>query len=101
MASSSSSSSCSSFSKTLISPWRMKLSLFILVFLLMNTLNSCIAIRPGRMMIIKEDDASVMALKYFQEKEKFPHGLYFSKLPKGVPIPPSGPSKRHNSSPQN
>ncbi|KAG8366551.1 hypothetical protein BUALT_Bualt17G0091600 [Buddleja alternifolia] len=62
----------------------------------------CIAIRPGRTMVVEEDDVSLMALKYFQEKEKLQeYGLYFSKLPKGVPIPPSAPSKRHNSLPQN
>ncbi|PWA97479.1 hypothetical protein CTI12_AA028880 [Artemisia annua] len=28
-------------------------------------------------------------------------GLYFSMKPKGKPVPPSGPSKRHNSVPNN
>lgn len=46
----------------------------------------------------KEDDASAMALKYFREEEE---KLFFARLPKGVPIPPSAPSKRHNSIPQN
>lgn len=43
------------------------------------------------------DDVTVMALKNYLQKEKLlPGGLYFTKLPKGVPIPPSGPSNRHN-----
>ncbi|KAL8518326.1 hypothetical protein ACS0TY_009626 [Phlomoides rotata] len=79
--------------------------IFSICFFLMNSSISCIDARPGRMMIVKEDDdddASSMALKYFQEKEKSRYdGLYFTKLPKGVPIPPSGPSPRHNSSPEN
>ncbi|KAI3452975.1 hypothetical protein Pfo_009638, partial [Paulownia fortunei] len=94
--------SCDYSSKTLISSWRKIISVVFIGFFL---LNSCVAIRPGRtmMMVMKENDVSAMALKYFQEnKEKLPaDGLYFTRLPKGVPIPPSGPSKRHNSSPQN
>ncbi|KAL0408812.1 UNVERIFIED_CONTAM: hypothetical protein Sradi_1815600 [Sesamum radiatum] len=88
---------CSCFSsKTLI-------SITILVLFLSD---SCIATRPGRtmmMMTVKDqvDDVSAMALKYFQDKEKLAaDGLYFTRLPKGVPIPPSGPSNRHNSLPQ-
>ncbi|GFP94566.1 hypothetical protein PHJA_001601000 [Phtheirospermum japonicum] len=52
--------------------------------------------------MVKEDDVSLKNLEYFQEKEKVQaHRLYFTKLPKGATIPPSAPSKRHNSSPQN
>lgn len=94
----------SSFSsRTLISWRRINLSLILMGFLVMNSSISRIDARPGRMMIdVKEGGASFIALKYFQEKEKFRYdGLYFTKLPKGVPIPPSGPSPRHNSLPQN
>ncbi|KAG8366552.1 hypothetical protein BUALT_Bualt17G0091700 [Buddleja alternifolia] len=56
----------------------------------------------GRTMVVEQDDASLTALKYFQEKEKLQeYGLHFSKLPKVLPIPPSAPSPRHNSLPQN
>ncbi|PIN01014.1 hypothetical protein CDL12_26478 [Handroanthus impetiginosus] len=88
--------SCSwSSSKTLITI----ISITFLGFLL---LNSCTAVRPGKMMkMMEENDVSAIALKYFEEKEKLPNdALYFTKLPKGVPIPPSAPSPRHNSSPQ-
>ncbi|PIN25937.1 hypothetical protein CDL12_01351 [Handroanthus impetiginosus] len=92
----------SSYSKTLLTSCRINFTILFLGFLLANTWNSCIATRPGRMMMMmKEEDASLMALKHFQEQEKLPPELYFAKLPKGVPIPPSAPSKRHNSSPQN
>ncbi|KAH6823197.1 putative membrane lipoprotein [Perilla frutescens var. hirtella] len=71
--------------------------------LLVSLSSSCIAMRPGRLiLIVKDDDPSSMALNYFHEKGKFRNEeLYFAKLPKGVPIPPSAPSKRHNSLPQN
>ncbi|KAL2234949.1 UNVERIFIED_CONTAM: hypothetical protein Sindi_1227100 [Sesamum indicum] len=81
-------------SKTLMGSWRLNISILFLG-------------RTRRLTMKKEDDdVSVMTLKYFQEKEKYSspgadERLYFTKLPKGVPIPPSAPSKRHNSSPQN
>lgn len=81
---------------------------FLALFLFSCEVN---AVRPGRMTMtatakattaekmMKEDEVSaVMALKYFQEKEG---KLFFARLPKGVPIPPSAPSKRHNSAPLN
>ncbi|KAL1533593.1 hypothetical protein AAHA92_33457 [Salvia divinorum] len=53
--------------------------------------------RPGRM-TAPEEDVPVMSLKYFREdKDK----LFHVSLPKGVSIPPSAPSKRHNSAPLN
>ncbi|KAL1564904.1 putative membrane lipoprotein [Salvia divinorum] len=96
-----SSPSSSSF-RTLRRSSRMNLSVIFIALLLINTWSSCTAARPGRSILtVKERDHSSMALNYFQEKEKLRNeGLYFSKLPKGVPIPPSAPSKRHNSLPQ-
>lgn len=87
MASFSSYSSSSSF-RTLI----------FIALILINTWSSCI----GRaILIVKESDHSSLASNYFQEKAKRrSEELYFAKLPKGVPIPPSGPSKNHNSLPQ-
>ncbi|KAL8052795.1 hypothetical protein ABFS82_05G028300 [Erythranthe guttata] len=95
------SSSCNNqyFScKTVInisSAWRMIIAIIFLGFLVMD---SCTAIRPMK----KEADdrvsssSSMAAFDYFQGDK-----LYFAKLPKGVPIPPSAPSKRHNSVPGN
>ncbi|KAG8382952.1 hypothetical protein BUALT_Bualt05G0133500 [Buddleja alternifolia] len=60
--------------------------------------------QPGRAMMMamnEENDVAAMTLKYFQEKGKLADGLFFTRLPKGVPIPPSAPSKRHNSAPLN
>ncbi|KAL7149292.1 hypothetical protein ABFS83_05G029500 [Erythranthe nasuta] len=95
------SSSCNKhFSyKTLInisSARRMIIAIILLAFVVMD---SCTAIRPMK----KEADdrvsssSSMAGFDYFQGGDK----LYFAKLPKGVPIPPSAPSKRHNSLPGN
>ncbi|KAK9074471.1 hypothetical protein SSX86_007069 [Deinandra increscens subsp. villosa] len=35
--------------------------------------------------------------QYGGSKSNINPGLFFSMLPKGKPVPPSGPSKRHNS----
>lgn len=77
---------------------------FFLIFLLSN---SCVnAVRRGRMTMTAvkqlEDDVSALALRLLQDhKEKLTADrLFFAKLPKGVLIPPSAPSKRHNSEPQ-
>ncbi|KAK4399900.1 hypothetical protein Sango_1096100 [Sesamum angolense] len=84
--------------------WKTLVSLTLLVLLFLS--DSCIATRPGRTMMtvtVKDevDHVSAMALKYFQEKQRVAaDGLYFTRLPKGVPIPPSAPSNRHNSLPQ-
>ncbi|KAL8531607.1 hypothetical protein ACS0TY_008270 [Phlomoides rotata] len=77
----------------------------LLIFLVSN---SCVnAIRPGRMtmrtMKQLEEDVSAMALRLLRDdKQKLTPAdrLVFTKLPKGVPIPPSAPSKRHNSEPE-
>ncbi|CAN1314364.1 hypothetical protein LINPERPRIM_LOCUS29301 [Linum perenne] len=60
---------------------------------------SCSATRPGAMLLVEEypkatenDGGRKLYLKAFQYE-----GQQFNFLPKGVPIPPSGPSKQHNS----
>ncbi|CAN4124695.1 unnamed protein product [Withania somnifera] len=50
-------------------------------------------------MDLKEEEASGMfsePSKYYGEIKQFLRNNWFDMLPKGVPIPPSGPSKRHN-----
>ncbi|CAL1408339.1 unnamed protein product [Linum trigynum] len=63
---------------------------------------SCSATRPGAVLIMKEGpqspDGRKLYLTAFQyEGQAAAAAAAFNFLPKGVPIPPSGPSKRHNS----
>lgn len=88
------------FMKNLYSSWRVIFVLFIGILLV----NSSVAVRPERKTM--EGDVSKMVLKNYQEKGRLPHdGLIFTRLPKGDPVPPSGPSHGHNkvvnSSPRN
>ncbi|KAG4919360.1 hypothetical protein JHK82_056796 [Glycine max] len=65
----------------------------LLAFLLL--VGSCTATRTGATMRLNEGSE---LLRPKQQKPRFPYkGLVFNFFPKGVPIPPSGPSKRHNS----
>lgn len=46
-----------------------------------------------------KEEASRMFSEPFRdidEKKEILKGNWFSMLPKGIPVPPSGPSKRHN-----
>lgn len=92
------SSSCSS--KTLIiTPF---LVILLLLFLQSLLIGSCFAIRT-RGVSMKEDEVFAMRLSsYSREKHTIEiDRLFFTKLPKDVPIPPSAPSKTHNSTPAN
>ncbi|KAG7032113.1 Protein IDA, partial [Cucurbita argyrosperma subsp. argyrosperma] len=67
-------------------------AIFVLLLLLVS--GFCSATRPGKTMghELKPD------LLNFNYKTGFRYvGQTFSYLPRGVPIPPSGPSDRHNS----
>lgn len=67
--------------------------------------------RFGRMMMGKKEEnsrifSSQVHLKVYKKENSYKiDNLMFTMLPKGIPIPPSGPSKRHNaiedSTPQN
>ncbi|KAL1568488.1 hypothetical protein AAHA92_00101 [Salvia divinorum] len=83
-----------------MAPSCSKTVIFSVVFVIsLFLLSSCVgAGRPGRMTVMKDDDVSAMALKYLRENQE---KLFFARLPKGVPIPPSAPSNRHNSAPSN
>lgn len=64
------------------------------------------ASRFGRMVMEKEEENSSQHLKVYKKENAYKiDNLLFTMLPKGVPIPPSAPSKRHNviedSTPQN
>ncbi|XVE91360.1 hypothetical protein REPUB_Repub01dG0002900 [Reevesia pubescens] len=57
---------------------------------------SSFATRPGRTMMV---DGRVSMTTFGRKHEtSFQYqGQMFNFFPKGIPIPPSGPSKRHNS----
>ncbi|MCD9643852.1 hypothetical protein HAX54_031704 [Datura stramonium] len=109
MASSFSSSSSSSSSKSLY--LSRKLICFLLAISLIVGYGSVEASRFGRMMMMMEGEensreSSSQHLKVYKKENAYKtDNLLFTMLPKGVPIPPSAPSKRHNaivdSSPQN
>ncbi|RDX75421.1 Protein IDA-LIKE 1, partial [Mucuna pruriens] len=81
MANSHYSKSCKAFSLAIL-----------LVYLLL--VGSCTAIRTGSTMRLNEGSELLRP----KQQPRFPYkGLVFNFFPKGVPIPPSGPSKRHNS----
>lgn len=83
----------SHYSKTLHLPCKSFSMAILLVYLLL--VGSCTAIRTGATMRLNEGSE---LLRRKQQQPRFPYkGLVFNFLPKGVPIPPSGPSKRHNS----
>ncbi|KAG2665297.1 hypothetical protein I3843_15G001500 [Carya illinoinensis] len=63
----------------------------ILVFLVIN--GSCTATRPGVTIMVD----STRTLKEKHRTAFQYHGQVFSFFPKGTPLSPSGPSKRHNS----
>ncbi|KAE8707387.1 piriformospora indica-insensitive protein 2-like [Hibiscus syriacus] len=66
------------------------------VFLIILVAGSSLASRPGKPMVI--DDRVSMAKFPRKYETGFAYqGQMFNFFPKGIPIPPSGPSKRHNS----
>ncbi|CAL1392881.1 unnamed protein product [Linum trigynum] len=91
MAAASTSSSCSSRYKLRCPVYVVAaaITLFLLV-------SSSSATRPGAVMIMRDGAAGgrKVYLTAFQYEGQ---AAVFNFLPKGVPIPPSGPSKRHNS----
>ncbi|PON49628.1 Protein IDA-LIKE [Trema orientale] len=67
---------------------------------------SCSATRPAKTMTVEREvspdsgDYSKLRPRKSQTGFRF-RGQTFNFFPKGTPVPPSGPSKRHNSAPQN
>lgn len=79
-----------------------------IIFLIVLLFGSCTATRPGKkmmMMEVRSKEWTKMENRELQPGKPvmgFEYkGQVFSFFPKGTPVPPSGPSKRHNSSPQN
>ncbi|KAI8024452.1 Protein IDA [Camellia lanceoleosa] len=80
-------------SKSMFHYWKPFYTLFFILLLI----GSCIATRPGGTMKPEGDSMSPELFKRQQEAGYRRQGMVFNLLPKGTPIPPSGPSKRHNS----
>lgn len=75
----------------------------IFSLLICLVIGHCTATRPARsMMTVEEISSSKVAQEisvkhyYYRRRNDHQQGLVLNLLPKGVPIPPSGPSKRHN-----
>ncbi|KAJ7943227.1 Protein IDA-LIKE [Quillaja saponaria] len=73
----------------------------VLLLILILSIGSCTATRPGTSMMMISEKVSLNShdqTKFHRRK----HGssykdMVFNLLPKGTQVPPSGPSKRHNS----
>ncbi|KAK5776968.1 hypothetical protein PVK06_044933 [Gossypium arboreum] len=80
-----------------ISCTRQQLSNIIyVVFLITLLAGSSFATRPGKTIIV-DDTVSMTVFPRMYETGFRYQGQMFNFFPKGIPIPPSGPSKRHNS----
>jgi hypothetical protein len=90
---------------TFSSSFQAKLLSFInitgVLFIIFLLVNSCSATRPGAT-LMRDEDMSKKS-EYIKPHRRlyetsFRHQNHiFNFLPKGAPIPPSGPSKKHNS----
>ncbi|GMY18640.1 protein ida [Fagus crenata] len=90
----------SSPSKSLHVPCNSLYHLILVIFISL-LLASCTATRPGVMVTVERKTSMnseyMKPLPVKHEKGFQYHGQVFSFFPKGTPVPPSGPSKRHNS----
>ncbi|KAL4347712.1 hypothetical protein GQ457_17G016500 [Hibiscus cannabinus] len=66
------------------------------VFLIILVAGSSSATRPGKTMVV-DGRVSVATFPRKYETGFQYQAQMFNFFPKGIPIPPSGPSKRHNS----
>ncbi|KAL6969789.1 hypothetical protein U1Q18_029500 [Sarracenia purpurea var. burkii] len=91
----SSPSSCTS------KPLFLSRRLSLVLFLILPLISSCVATRPGGMMMPDGGSKEPECFDHFRQligaDYRRRYGMVFNVLPKGTPIPPSGPSDRHNS----
>ncbi|KAK7268352.1 hypothetical protein RIF29_21050 [Crotalaria pallida] len=81
----------SHYSKSLHLPYKTLSLVLLLVYLLL--VGSCNAIRTG--VTLRQNESTKLLRR--EQQPFFPHqGLVFNFFPKGMPVPPSGPSCRHN-----
>ncbi|KAK2635889.1 hypothetical protein Ddye_030681 [Dipteronia dyeriana] len=78
-------------------------TIYFLSFILLLIIGSCTATRPGSTMFVEDKQKQPLDSentkthrRRFETGFRF-QGQMFNFFPKGTPIPPSGPSKRHNS----
>ncbi|KAG5603741.1 hypothetical protein H5410_025233 [Solanum commersonii] len=100
-----------SSSKTLYLSSKLICLILVISLLVSYDHNIVEASRFGRMMIMEENQEksrifTSQHMKVYKKENAYEvDNLLFTMLPKGVPIPPSAPSKRHNaiedSTPQN
>lgn len=102
-------SSSSSPSKTIRSPWLI-IAAFLLISLAVNSTMARVTmeedegyyamlsshLKPDNNNPLKHDSSATMLSEPIHPKTEAYVDMVFEKLPKGVPVPPSGPSKRHN-----
>ncbi|MBA0718278.1 hypothetical protein Golax_006033 [Gossypium laxum] len=80
-----------------ISCTRQQLSNIIyVVFLITLLAGSSFATRPGKTIIVDDTVSMTVFPRKYETGFRY-QGQMFNFFPKGIPIPPSGPSKRHNS----
>ncbi|GMI99955.1 inflorescence deficient in abscission (IDA)-like 1 [Hibiscus trionum] len=66
------------------------------VFLIILLAGSGFATRPGKTMIVGDGVSMATLTRKYETGFRY-QGQMFNFFPKGIPIPPSAPSKRHNS----
>ncbi|KAM0983664.1 hypothetical protein ACFX2I_011106 [Malus domestica] len=79
-------------------------TVFVLLLVLNLLTGSCTATRLAKTVVVRLDGKALMNLDHAKTFNPRKHetgfryrGQIFSYFPKGTPIPPSGPSNRHNS----
>ncbi|KAJ6322116.1 hypothetical protein OIU77_012070 [Salix suchowensis] len=89
------------FSSSFQAKYLSFISITGVLFIIFLLVNSCSAARPGAALMRGEDMSQKPEnIKPYRRlyDTSFQHRNHiFNFLPKGVPTPPSGPSKRHNS----
>uniref|UniRef100_M1BHN1 Serine/threonine protein kinase n=1 Tax=Solanum tuberosum TaxID=4113 RepID=M1BHN1_SOLTU len=84
------------YSTTNYSSWKF----MYLILTLSLVLGYASSVRTSSTMNSKEEDAyrlfSEPSPRYYDENKVFQKSNLFRMLPKGIPVPPSGPSRRHN-----
>ncbi|KAM0961430.1 hypothetical protein ACFX13_021128 [Malus domestica] len=81
-----------------------KNTVFVVLLVLNLLMGCCTATRLGKTLVVSLDGKALMNLDHTETFNPRKHktgfrykGQIFSYFPKGTIIPPSGPSKRHNS----
>ncbi|KAH1074488.1 hypothetical protein J1N35_026816 [Gossypium stocksii] len=71
-------------------------NIIYVVFLITLLAGSSFATRPGKTIIVDDTVSMTVFPRKYETGFQY-QGQMFNFFPKGIPVPPSGPSKRHNS----